>query len=234
MLGDELRSNPLDLKRRTFLFELLCFAGEFDRAEKQLNMLADSNSQAAAGALVYRSALHAEKARQELFLKREFPQTVSAVATARSGSWNQRTFTELEDADPRIGANLEVFIAGSYTWIPTGYMRRIEIEKPENLRDLIWARAKVETSPAFRLQDLGEVLIPVLAPFSFKHADESVQLGRTSVWESEGGNGEEVLYGQRMLLVDGEEIPLLNKFLQHHRVECPPAEEGPRCLCVMI
>jgi len=63
-LGDELRSNPLDAKRRTFLFELLLFAGEYDRAEKQLDLLAGANADAAAGTLLYRSALHAERTRQ--------------------------------------------------------------------------------------------------------------------------------------------------------------------------
>src|SRR6266481_6109993 len=29
-LGAELRDNPTDAQRRTFLFELLCFAGEYD------------------------------------------------------------------------------------------------------------------------------------------------------------------------------------------------------------
>ena len=38
-LGIELRSNPTDAQRRTFLFELLCFAGNYDRAEKQLDVL---------------------------------------------------------------------------------------------------------------------------------------------------------------------------------------------------
>lgn len=33
-LGADLRGDPTDLRRRTFLFELLCFAGEYDRAEK--------------------------------------------------------------------------------------------------------------------------------------------------------------------------------------------------------
>jgi type VI secretion system protein ImpE len=63
-LGEELRSNPLDAKRRTFLFELLLFAGEYDRAEKQLDLLAGANADAAAGTLLYRSALHAERTRQ--------------------------------------------------------------------------------------------------------------------------------------------------------------------------
>ena len=33
-LSAELRDNPTDAQRRTFLFELLCFAGSFDRAEQ--------------------------------------------------------------------------------------------------------------------------------------------------------------------------------------------------------
>src|ERR1700712_411811 len=105
VLGEELRSYPLDTKRRTFLFELLCFAGNYDRAEKQLDILADSNSQAAAGALMYRSALHAERTRQELFAKRLYPETTLST-DLRPGTWNDESFTELHDADPRIGANL--------------------------------------------------------------------------------------------------------------------------------
>ena len=41
-IGAEVRENPTDVRRRTFLFELLCFAGEFDRAEKHLIVLAES------------------------------------------------------------------------------------------------------------------------------------------------------------------------------------------------
>ena len=39
-VGVEIRGNPTDSKRRTFLFELLCFAGEYDRAQKHLEVLA--------------------------------------------------------------------------------------------------------------------------------------------------------------------------------------------------
>ena len=37
-LGVELRSDPTDVRRRIFLFELLSFAGNYDRAEKQLDI----------------------------------------------------------------------------------------------------------------------------------------------------------------------------------------------------
>lgn len=205
-LGDELRSNPLDVKRRTFLFELLVFAGEYDRAEKQLDVLAGANAGAAAGTLLYRSALHAERTRQAMFANHEAPPT--KPGTVYPGVWNGTAFSEFRDSDPRIGANLEVFLAGSYTWIPIHYLRRLEIEPPANLRDLMWARARVETSADFRLQELGEVLLPVLCPLSSRHEDETVQLGRESAWEPDEAHGE-VPYGAKILLIDEVEVPLL-------------------------
>jgi type VI secretion system protein ImpE len=205
-LGEELRSNPLDVKRRTFLFELLLFAGEYDRAEKQLDLLAGANAEAAAGTLLYRSALHAERTRQSMFANRETPP--SKEEEVYGGVWNGKAFGEFSDADPRIGANLEVFIAGSYTWIPIHYLRRLEIEPPKDLRDLVWARARVDTSADFRLQELGEVLLPVLCPLSSRHADESVHLGRESAWEPDEAHGE-IPYGAKMMSIDGVDVPLL-------------------------
>jgi len=32
----DVKKNPTDTQRRIFLFELLCFAGDWDRAEKQI------------------------------------------------------------------------------------------------------------------------------------------------------------------------------------------------------
>mgnify|MGYP003327928540 CR=1 FL=1 len=40
-LNVEVRDNPADVQRRTFLFELLVFAGEYDRADKQINILSE-------------------------------------------------------------------------------------------------------------------------------------------------------------------------------------------------
>jgi type VI secretion system protein ImpE len=205
-LGDELRSNPLDAKRRTFLFELLLFAGEFDRAEKQLDLLAGANAEAAAGTLLYRSALHAERTRQAMFANHETPP--SREEAIYGGSWNGAAFSEFSDADPRIGPNLEVFIAGSYTWIPIHYLRKLEIQPPANLRDLMWAQARVETSADFRLQELGEVLLPVLCPLSYQHADESVHLGRETAWEPDDAHGE-IPYGAKLMLIDGVEVPMV-------------------------
>ena len=66
-LGAEVRDNPTDVRRRTFLFELLCFQGEYDRAEMHLHVLADAAPDAQMGAILYFSALHAERVRHGVF-----------------------------------------------------------------------------------------------------------------------------------------------------------------------
>jgi type VI secretion system protein ImpE len=207
-LNAEVRDNPADAQRRTFLFELLCFAGEYDRAEKQLNVLAQSNKQAELGAVLYHSALHAMRTRQELFDKQAFPQSGDAPDRDFSGSLNGKPFEWAVDADPRIGPRLELFAAGAYLWIPFEHIISIELQPPQRLRDLLWAPALVQTGPSFKDKELGEVLIPVLYPSSSKHEDEAVRLGRATAWTQENGS-DPLPLGQKTFLVDGEEFPLL-------------------------
>jgi type VI secretion system protein ImpE len=210
-LGAEVRDNPTDAKRRTFLFELLCFKGDYDRGEKHLNVLADASPDARMGAMLYFSALHAERVRQDLFAKKDYPAVVAGAS--RAGKLNGESFETLEDADPRLGPKLELFAAGAYLWIPFEHIESIETEAPKRLRDLLWIPALVRTGPAFKEKELGEVLLPVLAPFSWKHADDQVKLGRATVWE------DDMPLGQRMFLADDEEIPLL----EIRKIEFEPA-----------
>jgi type VI secretion system protein ImpE len=204
-LSVELRDNPTDAQRRTFLFELLCFAGDFDRARKHLEILAKENQKAGMGALMYEACMHADRTRQDVFEKRNYP--FAPEGGRKRGTLNGQPFEEFEDADPRIGARLEVFSAGAYLWIPIEHIESFEVAEPKRLRDLLWSAIIIKTGPEFQQRELGECLIPVLSPFSFKHPDDNVRLGRVTVWET--SNGDEIPYGQKMFLVDGEQIPLL-------------------------
>src|SRR5258705_6374396 len=87
-LNAEVRDNPTDAKRRTFLFELLCFSGDFDRAEKQLHVLSQDSSEAQLATVLYLAALHAERTRQDLFKNKEFPADTSDGASQLSGTIN--------------------------------------------------------------------------------------------------------------------------------------------------
>jgi type VI secretion system protein ImpE len=203
--GVEVRNNPLDARARTFLFELLAFAGEYDRADKHLEMLAQGGRDAQLGAVLYRAALAAERTRQEMFEKGAFPLGEAAPCGA---TVNGRRYKAVEDADPRVSARLEVFAAGSYLWIPFAHIASVRMEPPRRLRDLLWAPACVATGPSFKGRELGEVLLPVLAPLTWKHPDDTVRLGRLTVW-ADAGEGVTVPVGQKLLLADDEEIPWL-------------------------
>ena len=205
-LGGELRQEPGDAQRRIFLFELLCFAGAYQRAEKQLDVLAQRGPDAAMGTLLYRSALHAEQIRQEMVLEGRFPG--GPAPRPVSGRLNGKPFQVLTDADPRVGARLEVHAAGQYTWIPLEQIASVRMKAPTRLRDLLWAPAAIRTGADFRGVELGEVLVPALAPLTWQDPDDAVRLGRVTEWRRLGDETEAPI-GQKLLLVDGEEFPML-------------------------
>jgi type VI secretion system protein ImpE len=209
-LSNSLRDNPGDVKSRTFLFELLCFAGDFDRAEKQLNALEqETNKNSVLGTFLYRAAIMAERTRKEMFEAKTHPQRqVNGVADTVSGKLNGKEFQTLSDADPRIGGKLEVFAAGDYMWLSYRDIAALHIEPPKLLRDLLWIPAKLTTSASCKSKDLGDILLPGVAPLSFQHPDDEVRLGRVSEW-CEDEQGVVAPFGQKTLLVDGEEFPFL-------------------------
>ncbi len=77
------------------------------------------------------------------------------------------------------------------------------------MRDLLWAPAIVRTGEAFKGKELGEVLLPVLSPLSWKHSDDQVRLGRATDWKDDG-EGNVIPLGQKLFAVDEDEIPILD------------------------
>jgi type VI secretion system protein ImpE len=217
-----LRDHPMDVAQRTFLFELLCFSGDYDRAEKQLSVLAQGNADRELGAVLYYAALHAEKTRHGVFERQEFSKDPLAATSA--GTLNGKPFQSLRDADPDLGPRLEVFAAGAYLWIPFEHIASLEMEPPRRLRDTLWSPAIVRTGPSFKGTDIGEVLIPAIYPFSWKHSNEAVWLGRLTDWAADD-EGNEYPSGQKILLLDGEEIPFLEvRSLEFAQSAAPAAD----------
>jgi type VI secretion system protein ImpE len=186
-----------------------------------LDILGDANVDSATGSLLYRAALNAERNRNSLFEKGDYPVRPADSPPIR-GSLNGQPFEEIEDTDPRIGPRLEVYAAGQYVWLPLAHVASVEMQAPKRLRDLLWIPALVKTGPTFKGAELGEVLIPALSPFSFRQSDDAVRLGRLTVW-SEPEPGNPVPFGQKTLLVDGEDFPLL----EVRSLEIAAAEPSP-------
>jgi type VI secretion system protein ImpE len=198
-LGSEIRERPSDTQRRMFLFELLCLAGNYDRAEKQLAVLAQDGETSRAGAWFYQTVLDAERLRQTLPLSGE------CSGQSGPGAWNEHRFTQIEDADPRYGSRFEFISPTGYHHIPIREIASVEMEAPTRLRHLIWSPARIQ----FRRSaaDSIEVLIPVLTVGASKHPDPKVRLGRVTIWEQLDGVA--VPCGQRLFQSDVEAWPVL-------------------------
>jgi type VI secretion system protein ImpE len=209
-LTAEVRSKPADAPTRIFLFELLSFAGDWDRARKQIDVLAQAGPNEALAVQVYLANIEAERARARLFSEGLQPHFLNEpppyvdrhleainriregnVAEARAlldtaeeerpalpGTLNGKPFADFRDCDDVIGPVLELIVKDKYTWLPFEQIRRLEIGAPSKLRDLVWARAKVEALDG----TIGDVYVPALYEGSCRNADDRLRLGRMTAW----------------------------------------------------
>ncbi|WP_119459035.1 type VI secretion system accessory protein TagJ [Rhodospirillaceae bacterium SYSU D60014] len=73
-MNAEVKSHPTDANRRGFLAELLCFAGRFERADLQLDVLTDQDPKAAIGIALFRQLVRAELARRQFYSEGRLPE----------------------------------------------------------------------------------------------------------------------------------------------------------------
>ncbi len=66
-LKQDVKSDPENVGMRSFLFGLLCFNGNYESAEKQLDVISLQSASSDAGAQVYKNVLRAEKDRNRVF-----------------------------------------------------------------------------------------------------------------------------------------------------------------------
>ncbi|MDX6711313.1 MAG: type secretion system protein ImpE [Blastocatellia bacterium] len=114
-LTQAVKGNPGDTRLRTFLFELLCFAGDWERAGRQLDVIGHQGTSAEVGVQVYHNCIKAEIDRRHLitdclaphFIK-EPPQYVDmhleAINQLRLGDTQglTRTLQQAEEERPAL------------------------------------------------------------------------------------------------------------------------------------
>lgn len=126
------------------------------------------------------------------------------AAPATAGRLDGEPFEWIADADPRLGPMIEAIVNGRYYWVPFARIRRLVVEAPTDLRDLVW-------TPAFITWANGgeaAALIPTRYPGSEQSEDPQIQLARRTEWLA-GHAGFYVGLGQRMLATSAAEYPLL-------------------------
>ena len=71
---EEVRNHPTDSGRRLFLAELLCFAGDLERADNHLDALGHNDPQTMPWIVTFRQLIRAEQARQDFFAEGRLPE----------------------------------------------------------------------------------------------------------------------------------------------------------------
>ena len=127
------------------------------------------------------------------------------AAPTTPGTINGEAFEWIADADSRLGPVLEAILDGKYYWIPFCRIQKIETDKPEDLRDLVWLRAR------FTWSNGGTALghIPTRYPGTEEQSEGSLRLARKTEWREQAGDTFLGL-GQRILATDNNEFPLLD------------------------
>jgi type VI secretion system protein ImpE len=234
---EEVKRHPADTSRRGFLCELLCFAGEFQRADVLLDALGNQDPQAVLGVSLFRQLLRAEQARQDFYKQGRVPEFLDlpephlklhleASILLREGKPQEAAalLEQAEEQRPTVagtcdGAAFDDFrdiddlSAGFFEVLTsTGKYFWIPVERI----DLIEFRA------AERPRDLlwrrahavvrggpdGEVFFPTLYGGTFAETDNRFRLGRMTDWR--GGDGAPVCgIGQRMFVVGDEDRTIM-------------------------
>ncbi len=236
-LISEVRTSPGDAGRRTLLFQVHSLCGEWDKAERDLDIIAAMDAGREAGAQVYRNLVHAEKERMEVFRDGRrpsfLPETPHYIETyyaalQKLGEKNteeaKRLFERIDAAIPAVGGTLNGTKAftgikdtdSRLAWFLEAFAHERYIWIPfESLREISITPPKtlfdlIWVSAFITLQG-GLTLncfLPVLYAESFMHEDERIKLGRMTDWTPLGGPFSKGA-GQHVFQIGEEEVALL-------------------------
>ncbi len=235
-LQEAVRTRPEDPTLRTFLFQLLCVLGQWDRALNQLKVVSGLDPGALVMAQMYGEAVRCEAIRREVFEGRKSPMVFGEPeqwlafliesllergrgGTERAAAQRAQAF---EEAPPSSGS-----INGqAFEWIADADSRLGPVLEAVINGRYYWvpfARLTRLTMDAPEdLRDLvwmparlefengGEAvaLLPARYPGSEGAADGLIALGRKTTWE-EASAGEFHGLGQRVLSTDAGDVALL-------------------------
>ncbi len=126
------------------------------------------------------------------------------AAPETQGKLDDKPFTWIADADSRLGPMLELILEGKYYWVPFCRIRRIALQPPSDLRDLIWSPAQ------FVWTNGGEASghIPTRYARTETSPDGALRLARKTEWQ-ELPDETFIGLGQRIFVTDQGEHPLL-------------------------
>ena len=236
-LQEVIRTHPEDPKLRTFLFQLLCVLGEWERALTQLKVASTLDAAALPMAQMYGEAVRCEAIRAEVFAGRKSPMvfgepepwlalliesllvTADGGGRARAEELRQQAF----DDAPASGGTID---GRPFEWIADADSRLGPVLEAIINGRYYWVPfvrlTRIDLDQPEDLRDFvwmpahlefdngGEsvALIPTRYAGSEDAADPLVVLGRKTIWQPVAEQAHHGL-GQRIIATDADEVPLM-------------------------
>ncbi len=214
-LAAEVKAAPTDSAKRILLFQVLAFCGEWDKAERHLDVIASQDVKAEVGVQLYKSLVAAEREREAVFSLERLPAilpTAPRYLDTYLAARRKLEGKELEEATAlyRQADSGRRHVSGHADGVPFGDFRDTDASLEFFLEAMVhghyvWipfeSLRELSISAPKTLMDLlwstarittGEGLVmncclPVLYPGSSRHADDRVRLGRMTDWVPLGG-----------------------------------------------
>jgi type VI secretion system protein ImpE len=235
-LSAELRAHPTDLSQRGLLAELLCFDGQLERADKQLELMGTQDPASAVGLALFRQLVRAAQARQDFFTQGRPPELLDTPSPALQRHLEASIC--LREAD--VAEANRLLREAEAARQPQG--GRCDGQRFADFRDMddltapimelltstgkyFWVPleriVRLQLRPPKRPRDLlwrpalaeirdgpeGEVFLPVTYPAA-DDTDEATRLGRVTEWQGPEEGPTRGL-GQKTFLVDDDSRALL-------------------------
>jgi type VI secretion system protein ImpE len=210
------KADPADHGKRLFLFELLVFAGDLDRARRQIDAVNYNQMELDSAVQGYRKLLDAEEARRRVFREGIMPQflvpppenlgpRLEAIQRLRANELAEaaKLLNEANDAAPAVKGLLNGKAFDTLRDADDLFGPVLEVMAHG---DYYWLPLEQVVSlamnpPKFprdllwfpakvavREGPAGDVFLPVLYPGSHEHPDNRIKLGRATDWkQAEGG-----------------------------------------------
>jgi type VI secretion system protein ImpE len=235
-LNEEVKNSPSDPAKRTVLFQVLCYLGEWDKAERHLDLLAAQKSSAETGVQLYKNLIAAERERAEVARGERRPSFAtkappylelwfSARESIAQGNSAEAaaSFARIEAELPQLDGTLNGKSFSGFKDLDASLSLFIELFIYERY---LWvpvaSLVELSVTQPVTLLDLlwspgriatrdgfvSQCYLPVLYPGTAASGDDRVRLGRVTEWRDLG----EELYqgaGQHLYQAGGEEVALL-------------------------
>jgi type VI secretion system protein ImpE len=231
------KTNPTNETARTFLFELSCFSGEWDRADRQLDAIGHQDPNAMIGSLIYRQNFKAERDRLNLFEHGTRPEhamplpdyvedLLRANELVREGKTGEarELLDSVEENRPAFPCKVNGESFSDFRDYNDLTMCVFEVILKDTY---VWAPfeqvTKVEFLDRKSLRDVfwlqakveflngmeGEMFLPSLYVGTFRHQDDKIRLGRAVDWR-DAGDDIFVGEGTRLFWMDGRDRSILD------------------------